>query len=101
MFKQLWNDDAGFIISTELLLIFTILVLGLVAGLVNVRNAVLAELTEVANAIVNLNQGYSITSVTGCGGTTTGGGLIDTVGTSTITQTAPGNITTVNISLCP
>ena len=100
MLKQLWNDAAGFIISTELLLIFTILVLGLVVGLVNVRNAVLSELTEVAAAIVSLNQSYTISSVTGCGATTGGGGIIDTQGSYFIIQQAPSPVT-VNVTLCP
>ncbi len=62
----LWNDDRGFIISAELVMIATILVLGLIAGLTCVRDAVTGELFDVADAIDSLNQSYSYTGMHGC-----------------------------------
>ena len=59
--KDLWNDQAGFIISAELVLISTVGVIGLVTGLTCVRNAVNAELSDVACAITSLDQSYSYT----------------------------------------
>lgn len=63
MMKKLWNDDAGFIISVEWLLVFTIVLLGLIVGLTAVRNAVDSELVESANAISVLDQTYSFSGV--------------------------------------
>jgi hypothetical protein len=37
MLSKLWNDDAGFIISVEMLFICVILVIGLVAGFTALR----------------------------------------------------------------
>ena len=37
---SLWNDDVGFIVSIELILIATIAVIGLMAGLTAIRDAV-------------------------------------------------------------
>ncbi len=58
---QLWNDDAGFVVSAELILISTICVLGLIVGLSEVQHSVVSELNDVADAIGELNQGFSFT----------------------------------------
>lgn len=54
--KRLWAEDDGFIISAELVLIATILVLALVVGLSVVRDSISAELVDVANAFGKVNQ---------------------------------------------
>ena len=59
--KRLWNDQAGFIISAELVLISTVGVIGLVTGLTCLRNAVNDELSDVACAIKSLDQSYCYT----------------------------------------
>lgn len=56
--RALWQDEAGFVISSELLLIVTIAVIGLLVGLVAVRDAVVQELGDVAAAIGALDQSY-------------------------------------------
>ena len=58
MIRKLWNDEAGFIVSAELVLVATILVIGMIVGLVSVRNQVVQELVDVAQAIGNLSQSY-------------------------------------------
>ena len=63
--KRLWNDEAGFIVSTELILIATIVVIGLVVGLAAVRDAVTAELSDVAGAINDMDQSYTVWGITG------------------------------------
>ena len=59
MLTKLFNDETGFIVSAELVLIATILVIGLVVGLSEVQHAVVSELNDVADAIGELNQSYS------------------------------------------
>jgi len=61
MLRQLLNDEAGFIVSAELVLIATILVLGLIVGLSQVQYAVVEELNDVAHAIGSLNQSFYYT----------------------------------------
>ncbi len=58
MLKQLLNDETGFIVSAELVLIATLCVIGLVVGLSEVQHSINAELNDVGNAIGKLNQGY-------------------------------------------
>lgn len=55
---RLLRDESGFIVSTELVLIATVVVLGMVAGLTCVRNAVVGELTDVGDSFGALNQSY-------------------------------------------
>jgi Flp pilus assembly pilin Flp len=65
MMQKLWNDESGFIVSAELVLIATILVIGMIVGLVTVRDHVVQELGDIAGAIGQLNQSYSFSGVTG------------------------------------
>ncbi len=57
----LWADESGFIISGELILIATMLVIGLIVGLSEVQHAVVQELNDVGDAIGSLNQSYFYT----------------------------------------
>ena len=36
--KRLWKDEAGFVVSTELVLLATVAVIGLLTGIVAVRD---------------------------------------------------------------
>ena len=65
MLNRFWNDEAGFIVSTELILIATILVIGMLVGLVSVRDQVAKELADVAEAISDIDQSYTFTGVKG------------------------------------
>lgn len=58
MLKKLFNDEAGFVVSAELVLISTLLVLGLIVGLSEVQHAVVQELNDVGDAIGSVNQSY-------------------------------------------
>ena len=75
--SRLWSEQDGFIVSAELLLIATILVIGLVAGLSAVRDAVVTELADVAQAIANLNQSYTVGAAVGHCGFNGGSSFID------------------------
>lgn len=66
LLQKLWADDGGALIATEFLFVATILVLGLVAGLVSMRNAVNTELAELGNAVLALNQSYYFGGQWGC-----------------------------------
>lgn len=58
MLRDLLHDEAGFIISAELVLVATILVIGLIVGLSEIQHAVVTELNDVGDAIGSLNQSY-------------------------------------------
>ena len=58
MLRTLLADENGFIVSAELVLIATLLVIGLIVGLSEVQHAVVQELNDVGEAIGELNQSY-------------------------------------------
>lgn len=64
---RLWNEEAGAIISAEIMLVATILVLGVIVGLKSVRDSAVTELADVGQAISNINQSYCFSGVTGHG----------------------------------
>jgi hypothetical protein len=72
MLRKLWNDEAGAVISAEIVLVATILVIGMIVGLKSVRDAVVTELADVAQAIANISQSYSYSGVNGHAAATAG-----------------------------
>lgn len=58
MLKKLWNDECGIILSAEIVIIGTVLVIGMIVGLVELQCAVVAELSDIGDAIGNLDQSY-------------------------------------------
>ena len=78
MMRKLWKDDCGALIAMEFLFVATILVIGIVVGLSAVRTAINDELTELANAILALSQGYIISGQSGCCAQSDGSQAIDT-----------------------
>jgi hypothetical protein len=78
---KLWNDDCGALIATEWVFVVTILILGIITGLVAVRQAVISELTETAQAILALNQSFSFSGQSNCESSTAGSSGSDTTNT--------------------
>ena len=72
MLKALLNDEAGFVVSTELVLIATILVIGLIVGQTTLRDQVVTELADVADAVSAIDQSYAFSDVTGHASSTAG-----------------------------
>ena len=63
MMKNFWNDEAGAIISAELVLVLTIAVLAMVTGLSSLRDAVVTELADVGAAIGSVDQSYTVEGI--------------------------------------
>ncbi len=61
MLRALYYDENGFIVSAELILISTLLVIGLIVGLSSIQYAVVGELNDVGKAIGSVNQSYMYT----------------------------------------
>ncbi|MBX3413422.1 MAG: hypothetical protein KF708_12100 [Pirellulales bacterium] len=75
---RLWKEEAGAIVSSELVLIATLLVIGVVTGLSSVRTAVVTELGDVADAIGTINQSFSFGGTTGHHSATSASAFTDT-----------------------
>jgi len=72
LMMTLWKDEAGFIVSAELVLIGTIAILSMVVGLAEVAGSVNQELEDVASAFGAVNQSFRYQGLTGHGGTVSG-----------------------------
>ncbi|MES2793890.1 MAG: branched-chain amino acid aminotransferase [Planctomycetota bacterium] len=72
------NDEAGFIVSAELVLIATIGVLSLIVGLSEVAFGVNQELEDIGSAFGAMNQSYAYNGVAGHKGSAAGSAYGDT-----------------------
>ena len=60
---NLLNDENGFLVSAELILLATIAVLGLIVGMSEISFALNNEMEDVASAIGSLNQSYYVSGL--------------------------------------
>lgn len=77
LLQQLHDDEAGFIVSAELVLVATICVLGLVVGLAEVCLNINNELEDVGSAFQCIQQTYGVQGVDGHGGWTSSSSFDD------------------------
>jgi Flp pilus assembly pilin Flp len=106
MFVKMWKDDAG-IVAFEYLLVATVIGLALVVGLSAVSIAINAEFTELANAILALDQGYFVASQSTCGAFKAGSSAQDSLtnqtyghSVNTITPQGTQQVST-GVNVCP
>ena len=85
------RDERGAIISAELIIILTVVVLALVVGWNAVAAALVGELTDVAGSLGSLNQSYSFRGVSaGEHATCSGSGFVDSGSTFNLSATSGG-----------
>jgi Flp pilus assembly pilin Flp len=65
LMQRLWRDEAGFILSAELVLIATVAILAMIVGLAAARDGVNSELADIGQAINSLSQSYAIDGIQG------------------------------------
>ena len=75
--NALKNDENGFVVSAELVLVGTICVLGMIVGLSELSFNVNQELEDVGSAIGNINQTYYYTLASGKKGEVVGSTNLD------------------------
>lgn len=70
LLKHLWDDDGGIILSVELILLIGILVFGIIAGIVALRNTLIASLTTIGNTLGTIVPSFTFSgfAVGGAGG---------------------------------
>lgn len=62
---RMWKDEAGFIVSAELILVATVAVLAMVVGLSEVSIGINEELEDVGSAFGAVNQSFCYFGATG------------------------------------
>ncbi len=63
--NRLWRDENGFIVSSELVLLASVIVIPLLVGMQTVRDAVVQELADVGQALGVVSQTYWYSGVAG------------------------------------
>ena len=58
MIKNFLSDEAGVIVSAEIVLVATILVLGMIVGLGELQSAIVGELSDVATAFGKIGRAH-------------------------------------------
>ncbi len=76
---RLMNEEAGFIISAELVLVASIAVLAMIVGLSEVALNVANELEDVGSSFGSITQSYYVNGLTGHMGNTGGSSFTDKV----------------------
>lgn len=74
---RIWNDCSGNVITTELALVTSFLVAGTTAGLTQYRDAIHAELADLAACVQSVNQSYAFLGVRSPGTATAGSQFVD------------------------
>ena len=77
LINKLRNDENGFVVSAELVLVGTILVIGMITGLTELSFNVNQELEDVGSAIGGINQTYYYTMASGRKGEVVGSTFLD------------------------
>lgn len=77
MLFRLWRDESGVMATSELILMSTIIVIGVIVGLSTFRNHMVQELGDTAAAVAALNQSYSFSGATVGGFTVAGSSFTD------------------------
>ena len=77
LFRKLLNNDAGFIISAELVLVATIAVLGMIVGLSELALNINNELEDVGSAFASMQQSYNVQGSCGHKGHKAGSSFYD------------------------
>ncbi len=77
LINTLKNDENGFVVSAELVLVGTILVLGMIVGLTELSFNVNQELEDVGSGIGAINQTYYYTLASGKKGEVVGSTFLD------------------------
>ena len=77
LLHRLNQDEYGFVVSAELVLVGTILVLGMLVGLTELSFGVNKELEDVGSAVGSINQTYYYTMASGHKGEVVGSTFLD------------------------
>jgi hypothetical protein len=77
IFRKLSADEYGFVVSAELVLVGTILVLGMIVGLTELSYGVNEELEDLGAAVGGINQTYYYTLACGKKGEVVGSTFLD------------------------
>jgi Flp pilus assembly pilin Flp len=80
MLRRFWNDESGFLVSAELVLVASIMLIGMIVGMAEIQWAVVGELDDIGNAVGSLNQSFQFSGFSSVKGVGRSGGSITVFG---------------------
>lgn len=86
LLQRLWAEEAGVVVSAELVLVGSILVLGMIVGLATLRDHVVQELADIAGAIGDVEQTFTFSGISGHNSSTAGTDFTDTADNCDVSQ---------------
>jgi hypothetical protein len=75
--RSLWSQEAGAVISAELVLVMTIATLGAVVGLSALSTSINGELEDLAEAFGAVSQSYCVDGIRACAARVSGSSFND------------------------
>lgn len=72
LWRQLWADQSGVVLSTEVVLLGTVLGAGTLVGMAQLRDTVIGEMSDLSQVLSDLNQSYSLSGLESCSARTAG-----------------------------
>ena len=84
LISKMWADDQGAVVAPELILIVTLVVIGIIPGLVALRNAENATLADIGNELLAIQTNFSFSgfAITGSGAAALGATIAQVGGLS-------------------
>jgi len=77
LMTRFWADDCGAVLTTEYLLLGSIMTLGAATGLNAMKDATVKECENYAQSVSTLSQSYTVPSQSSCGASKPGSSYID------------------------
>ena len=77
LLKRFWSEQAGAAVSTELVLVAAVVLIGVIVGLVSMRDQVVQELADVSSAVLDTTQHYEYTGASSKSAKTAGSDFED------------------------
>lgn len=63
LLHRLWTEEEGYILSSEVVLLGSLLIVGSIAGITAVRDSIVGEMEDVSRSLGGLNQSFSIVGI--------------------------------------
>jgi len=74
---RLWTDEDAFIVSSELVIVSVMIVIGMMVGMVSLRDQTVQELADTGASVAKWTQSFSMAGVTGHAASTGGSFFAD------------------------
>lgn len=61
--RRLWIEEDGYILSTELVLVGSLLVVGIIGGMTTMRDSLVGEMSDLSASVSSLDQSFSVVGI--------------------------------------